>query len=153
MKKRVSQTKKFVYVSSPKRFYPETVLVAGIVFLLFFSLLTIIAMPLDKFGIFIMSILLLLSLFITYVPTRALIIELNKKRKQLIIKNYFASKLNLKRGIKIINLRAVSKDAPISIVIQFHKYSRLKPIIDYLKKHFRGKVIIKYIPDISSWLY
>jgi len=64
MKKVVSQNKKFVYVSSPKRFYPEKILAVGIFLLLLFSLLTIIAMPIDMFGIFIMSIFLLISLFL-----------------------------------------------------------------------------------------
>ena len=146
------QNKKFVYVSSAERFYPEKILAVGIFLLLFFSLLTIIAMPLDMFGIFIMSIFLLISLFGIYTAVRTPVIELNKKKKQLIIRNYFASKLNLKIGTKIINLKEVSNDRPTSIIIQFHEYSNLKPIIDYLKKHFRGKVIIKYVSNLTTWL-
>ena len=76
------------------------------------------------------------------------IIKLNKKRKQLIIQNYFANKLNLKSYLKIIHLRKVIKNNQKLIIYTFgQEYSNLKIIINYLKKHLRGKVVIKYIPE------
>ena len=151
MKKEKSENKISVYISSPKKFYPEGHLMGVIFYLLVFLalLFIIIKSPNILFKILIANIYLFLSIYLIYFLMHMYIIKLNKKKKQLIIQNYFASKLNLKSCLKIIHLQKIIKNNQrlIQIYTYGHDYSSLKPIMEYLKKYFRGKVTIKCIPE------
>lgn len=140
-----------MYVSSPKKFYPESYLIAAIFYLLLLLALLFIIIKSSNmlFKILIANIYLFLSIYLTYFLMHMYIIKLNKKKKQLIIQNYFASKLNLKSCLKIIHLRKIIKNNERSIQIYTYgqEYSSLKLIIEYLKRYFRNKVTIKCIPE------